>query len=205
MPESWDDHYRSGDLPWDTGVPDPALVAILRGGAFPRGRALDIGAGTGTNARWLAEQGFDVLGIDLAPRAVELARAATPAAIAARCRFAVGDFLAEPPAGPFALVFDRGCFHCFGDPAERARFAAHVARVLAPDGAWLSLIGSTEGPPNDLGPPRRSARDIVQAIEPVLAIHALTAQGFADLAQPAPAWACIARPRAVPAQPSSQS
>ncbi len=32
--------------------------------------------------------------------------------------------------------------------STRARgFAANVARVLAPDGIWLSLIGSTEGPP----------------------------------------------------------
>ena len=42
---------------------------------------------------------------------------------------------------------------------------ASVARVLAPGGLWLSLSGSTEGAPRDTGPPRRSARDIANAVE----------------------------------------
>lgn len=200
----WNDRYVAGELPWDTGTPDPLLVGFVRAGAVTSGRALEIGAGTGTNARWLAEQGFDVLGVDIAPRAVELARARLTGAAAARCRFEAADFLGEPPAGPFALVFDRGCFHVFDEADDRARFAANVARVLAPGGMWLSLIGSTEGPPRDVGPPRRSARDVVAAIEPVLAIHELAAAAFGDGSPPAAAWRCVARPRAVPAQPSTR-
>ena len=46
-----------------------------------------------------------------------------------------------------------------------ARFAKRVALLLARDGRWLSLIGSTEGPERDWGPPRRSARDVIDAIE----------------------------------------
>ena len=64
------------------------------------------------------------------------------------CRFSTWDFLAAaPPGGPFQFVFDRGCFHVFDEPGERQRFTAQVAAALAPDGLWLSLIGSTEGPP----------------------------------------------------------
>ena len=70
-----------------------------------------------------------------------------------RCRFARFDFLAAPlPDGPFDFVFDRGCFHVFDEPEERARFAAHVVPALASGGLWLSLIGSTEGPARELGP-----------------------------------------------------
>ena len=36
-------------------------------------RALELGCGTGTNSVWLAQQGFEVTGIDLAPLAVEQA------------------------------------------------------------------------------------------------------------------------------------
>src|SRR6185503_16850640 len=97
-----------------------------------------------------------------------------------KCRFEVADFLASPPAGPFAFVFDRGCFHCFDTADERARFAANVARALAPGGVWLSLIGSTEGPPRDFGPPRRSVRDIAAAIEPHLEILSLRSAEFRD-------------------------
>jgi SAM-dependent methyltransferase len=201
---AWNENYASGTLPWDTGRVESALADFVQSGAVAPGRALDIGAGRGTNARWLAERGFDVLGVDIAPLAVEQARERTTGAIAARCRFEVRDFLADPPAGPFAFVFDRGCFHVFDNAADRERFAANVARVLAPGGVWLSLIGSTEGPAREMGPPRRSARDVADAIEPALAIEDLSAIFF-DSDEPAPsAWRCVARKRTMPAQPSTQ-
>jgi SAM-dependent methyltransferase len=199
----WNDSYASGDPPWDTGTPEPALVAFVQTGRVASGRTLEIGAGRGTNARWLAEQGFDVLGVDVAPLAVEQARARTGGAAAARCRFEVRDFLADPPAGPFAFVFDRGCFHVFDDAADRARFAANVARVLAPSGLWLSLIGSTEGPAREEGPPRRTARDVADAAEPVLAIEDLSAIHFDGGSPAPPAWRCVARARTMPAQPAT--
>jgi SAM-dependent methyltransferase len=201
---AWNENYASGTLPWDTGRVESALADFVQSGAVAPGRALDIGAGRGTNARWLAERGFDVLGVDIAPLAVEQARERTTGAIAARCRFEARDFLADPPAGPFAFVFDRGCFHVFDNAADRERFAANVARVLAPGGVWLSLIGSTEGPAREMGPPRRSARDVADAIEPALAIEDLSAIFF-DSDEPAPsAWRCVARKRTMPAQPSTQ-
>jgi hypothetical protein len=49
-----------------------------------------------------------------------------------------------------------------------------VAGVLEPGGLWLATIGSTDGPPRTEGPPRRSARDVVQAVEPAFEILELT-------------------------------
>lgn len=198
---SWNDSYTSGDpLPWDTGVPDPMLIEAVESGAVPRGRALDVGCGTGTNAIWLAQQGYEVLGVDLAPKAIERANAKLKGE---RCRFAALDFLAAGPEGEFDLVFDRGCFHVFDEPAERAKFAAQVASLLAPGGLWLSLIGSTEGAPREMGPPRRSARDVVEAIEPQLEILSLRTNEF-PMDPPVKAWICRAARRAIPAQPSTR-
>jgi SAM-dependent methyltransferase len=42
--------------------------------SIPRGQALDIATGKGQNAIFLAEQGFEVLGIDISPVALEEAR-----------------------------------------------------------------------------------------------------------------------------------
>ncbi len=202
----WNQHYVEGFTPWDTDAADPALVDFVRGWKPGPGRALDIGCGTGTHALWLAAQGFDVVGIDVAPRAIERARAkAADAGATARVRFAVLDFLtARPDGGPFDLVFDRGVFHVFDAADDRLQFASQVARSLAPAGQWLSLIGSTEGPPREEGPPRRSARDVANAIEPVLEIAELRAIRL-DLDRPDPprAWLCVARRREVPAQPST--
>jgi SAM-dependent methyltransferase len=150
----------------------------------------------------MAEHGFDVLGVDVSPLAVEKAHAKTEGR-ALRCRFAALDFLAATPAGaPFQFVFDRGCFHVFDEPDERQQFAAQVAAVLAPGGLWLSLVGSTEGPPREMGPPRRSAREITLAIEPALEIVELRSAEFRG--HGANAWFCLSRQRTMPAQPPTK-
>jgi SAM-dependent methyltransferase len=198
---SWNESYASGQVPWDTDQPEPLLVEFITSGGVAPGPALEVGAGTGTNAIWLAERGFDVLGIDISPLAVERAHAKLAERVLG-CRFATLDFLAaQSPGGPFQFVFDRGCFHVFDEPDERQRFAAQVAAALAPGGVWLSLIGSTEGPPREVGPPRRSARDVALAIEPALEIVELRSAAFHEGAR---AWFCVSRKRTLPAQPSTR-
>ena len=199
---SWNECYASGQLPWDTGQPEPVLVEFVTSGRVSPGSSLEIGVGTGTNAIWMAEYGFEVLGVDVSPLAVERAKARMGGRHL-RCRFAAWDFLAaSPPDGPFQFVFDRGCFHVFDEPDERQRFAAQVAAVLAPGGLWLSLVGSTEGPPREIGPPRRSAREVTLAIEPALEIVELRSAEFRE--HGANAWFCLSRQRTMPAQPSTR-
>ena len=177
------------------------LVEFVTSGRVKPGPTLEIGAGTGTNAIWMVERGFDVLGVDISPVAVEKAHAKMGES-ALSCRFTARDFLgAPPPDGPFQFVFDRGCFHMFDEPGERQRFAAQVAAALAPNGLWLSLIGSTEGPPREVGPPRRSAREVTLAIEPTLEIVELRSAEFRG--HGAKAWFCLSRQRTMPVQPST--
>ena len=200
---SWNDSYASGEPPpWDTGTPDPMLVEIIESRAIAPGRTLEIGCGTGTNAIYLAQHGFEVVGIDISPLAVENARTKAQG----HCRFEIVDFLNEaPPGGPFQFMFDRGCFHTFDEDAERARFAQNVSAGLVDGGVWLSLIGSTEGPPREFGPPRRSARDIATAVEPHLALVTLQAIEFsiAGVEFRPKAWYCLSQKRNSPAQPST--
>ena len=188
-------------MPWDTGTPDLLLVDVIESGAIAPGRTLEIGCGTGTNAIFLAQHGFDVLGVDISEVAVDKARARAHG----RCRFEVIDFLAAvPTGGPFEFVFDRGCFHAFDDESERARFAQNVAAELVEHGVWLSLIGSTEGAAREEGPPRRSARDVMNAIEPSLEIVQLRSTEFTVYEAHLKSWLCLSRKRAIPAQPSTR-
>lgn len=199
---SWNDNYASGEPPpWDTGTPDPMLVQMIESRAIAPCRTLEVGCGTGTNAIYLAQHGFEVVGVDISPLAVEKARAKANG----RCRFETLDFLTEtPPGGPFTFVFDRGVFHVFDEDDERATFAENVAAALAIDGVWLSLIGSTEGPPREQGPPRRSAREIMNAIEPSLEILELRSREFGVCGEQVKAWLCLSRKRTTPPQPSSR-
>lgn len=201
----WDERYVAGETPWDTGEPNEYLVEFVKSAAVAKGDALEVGCGTGTNALWLAGEGFTVLGIDVSAVALEKARA-KGAGTGSRCRFEQLDFLNDAVSGgPFDLVFDLGCFHLFDEARERASFAERVASLLASGGCWLSLIGSTEGPERDFGPPRRSARDVIGAIEPVLEILQLRSIEFhVDLPAPPAAWLCLSRPRKFPAAPSTR-
>ena len=107
----WNDRYRDGNLPWDTGRPSSELQRVLRSKRNSAVSALELGCGTGTNSVWLAQQGFEVTGIDLAPLAVEQAEKRAHAA-GVKVHFVVADVLHLPDLdGPFAFFFDRGCYH----------------------------------------------------------------------------------------------
>lgn len=194
--ESWDQRYVHGELPWDNGKPDQHLGRVVEEHRIAPSRGLEIGCGTGTNTIWLAQQGFDMSALDLAPTAIEMAEAKAAEA-GVTCDFLVRDFLNEEvPGGPFSFIFDRGCFHVFDEDSERSRFAEKARELLGPGGIWTSLIGSTDGPPRDTGPPRRSARQIAEAVEPHLEILELTSTSFdREDHRHARAWLLVGRRR----------
>ncbi len=196
--KEWEQRYLDGDLPWDRPGPSEHLAWAVEAFAIKPTRAVDIGCGTGTNVIWLAENGFEAAGVDLSENAIAQARAKVDAAGAAAA-LAAGNFLTDPVAGgPFGLAFDRGCFHSFDAPDDRATFAARVADLLAPAGIWLSLIGSTDSPPREMGPPQRSARDITAAVEDAFEILILESTRFnpaGDADNRYVAWRCVMRKR----------
>ena len=61
---------------------------------------------------------------------------------------------------------------------ERKSFTENVNRHLEKDGLWLSLIGNADEQRNTPGPPQRSARDIVAAVEPYFEILSLASGHF---------------------------
>ena len=89
----------------------------------------------------------------------------------------------------------------FDKPGETQQFATHVAAAPAARGLWLSLIGSTEGPPREVRPPRRSASEVTLAIEPVLEIVELRSASFREDAKRDSA--CRAK-RTISGQPSTR-
>lgn len=68
---AWDERFRSGEYPRD---PDPSPVLERYVGTFPEGRALDIATGTGRNAVFLAERGYEVDAVDRSREGLRIAR-----------------------------------------------------------------------------------------------------------------------------------
>ena len=68
---TWDERFREGEYPQD---PDPSPVLERYVGTFPEGRALDIATGTGRNAVFLAERGYEVDAVDRSREGLRIAR-----------------------------------------------------------------------------------------------------------------------------------
>ncbi len=188
--------YLEGDTPWDHGMHDSNLENVITAFGINPGKVLDIGCGTGSNSVWLAGKGFDVSGIDLSDTAIHQAQEkASEAGVS--CAFQSGDFLTDHIAGaPFSLVVDRGCLHSIPEPADRHRFAVKVASMLDWQGYWFSLIGNSDEPPREVGPPQMSAQEIAACVEQAFEIVSLQSGVFgSDQENPPRAWICLMKKR----------
>jgi SAM-dependent methyltransferase len=145
----YDAMYRVGYTPWEH--PGPAWTASLARRLDleesererPLGRALDVGCGRGQHVPELLRRGWEVVGIDSAPRSIEAARlqgidGAT---------FVVADVTALPAhdLGTFDFFFDVGCFQHL-DAAARARAGRGLSDVATPAATLLMMAFSRPTP-----------------------------------------------------------
>lgn len=155
--QSWDASYHDGRAPWDIGRPQPAVVELARAQELT-GPVLDAGCGTGENALYLAAQGLDVLGVDVAETAIKEARRKA-AERGVEAGFQVADALQLGKLGrTFPTVLDCALFHTFDDD-ERAPYADSVAAVTARAGT-LYLLCFSDRQPGDWGPRRVTQEEL---------------------------------------------
>jgi methyl halide transferase len=137
-----------------------------------------------------------VTGVDISDVAIEKATEKASSENI-KCTFMVIDFLTNKIEGrPFGFGFDRGCFHSLNSDKERTVFAENVAAHLEKDGLWLSLIGNADERRHSPGPPQRTARDIVNAVELYFEIISLVSGYFgSNHPNPPRCWVCLMRKR----------
>ena len=127
-------YWYFGQPPWDTGVSPPELLDFIQN--HKPGRAIDIGCGTGTNVITLTNAGWEVTGVDFAPRAIKLARQKA-SRIGIQAKFLIRDATKlQGISGPFDFAFDLGCFHSIPQNGKK-KYLEQLDRVLAPGGFWL--------------------------------------------------------------------
>ena len=126
----WDRRYSTTELVW-TAEPNRFLVEETTG--LGPGRALDLGAGEGRNAAWLAAQGWQVVAVDFS--AVGLRKAADLASRSGvEVEVVVADAADELPRPGFDLVVVL-YLHL---PSEKRRLVhRNAAAALAPGGSLL--------------------------------------------------------------------
>jgi SAM-dependent methyltransferase len=148
----WDAEALTFDEAPDHGLADPVVRAAWRELLLDRlppasARVADLGCGTGTLSVLLAEEGYDVHGLDLSPEMISRARtkaAANPAR--GSVTFDVGD-ASEPdlPAGTFDVVLSRHVLWALPDPLAGLRrwcdLLAPGGRLLLVEGRWFNGAG----------------------------------------------------------------
>jgi SAM-dependent methyltransferase len=141
---SFFDAAYEGSPPWDIGRPQRAVVELAEAGEIV-GSVLDLGCGTGEHALYLAERGHEALGVDSAPRAIEIAEAKARDRRSA-ARFRVWDALHVHELGrTFDTALDIGLFHTLSDE-ERPVYARSLHDALAPGGRAFVLCWSERNP-----------------------------------------------------------
>ncbi|WP_433616160.1 class I SAM-dependent methyltransferase [Dactylosporangium sp. CA-139114] len=97
--QEWEERYRAQDRLF-SGNPNGVLVT--EAGALEPGRALDVGCGEGGDALWLADRGWRVTAVDIAPTALRRGAALDPGG---RVTWTEADLnTSRPAAGAFDLV-----------------------------------------------------------------------------------------------------
>jgi len=145
--DMWNERYRERGALWGTA---PNEFVVDRLSAVAPCRALDLGAGQGRNAIWLAQQGHLVTAVDVSDVAM-----AQGSQIAAQAGVEV-DFVAadletwEPSPEEFDLVL-----LAYLQAPEQARRALHAkaARALAPDGLVLVVAHHVDNLEHGFGGP----------------------------------------------------
>lgn len=138
----FDQAYRSGTPPWVIGESQPAIVALEQAGRIT-GNVIDIGCGAGEHTILLTRLGYDVVGVDFAPHAVEAARA-NAAAHGVDARFEVADALHLGAEPGYDTVLDSALFHVFDD-GDRAAYVTSLHTACRPGGLVHVLALSDKG------------------------------------------------------------
>ena len=141
----WDSAYRTGEAaPWDIGRPADELQKVISAGKISKCRAVDLCCGSGTDAIFLATQGFDVTGVDVSPTALAQARKkANDAKVSVQ--WILADVLALPDLKPFDFLYDRACYHVVRQQNQVAYI--ETAKQLSHPGTSFLLISARKDDP----------------------------------------------------------
>ncbi len=148
----WEQRYEAGDTPWEKGAPAPPLLEWLESRGSIRGDVLVPGCGSGHDVRAIAaaSPAAKVIGLDIAPSALDRARRFS---LSGNETYQCADLLDLPAelTKRFDWVFEHTCFSAL-QPERRVDYVRGIAHALKPDGVLLAIFFLNPWDPGETPP-----------------------------------------------------
>lgn len=131
--DAWNDRYAAADLVW-TAEPNATFAAEVA--SLPGGTALDLGAGEGRNAIWLAQRGWTTTAVDFSDVALAKAQDRAAAQGVQIDTVAADVTTYSPSESTYGLV---AVIYLHLPAPERTLVHQRAAAALAPGGTLIVL------------------------------------------------------------------
>lgn len=132
--------YETPGAGWTQEAPPAELVDIIKGGQVSPCKAIDIGCGEGFYSIYLASKKFDVLGIDLSGKAIEIAakNAIMANSTAGFMQMDIKSLLVLVEMGDlFDFALEWSMLHHI-HPMEREAYIGDLSRIINKGGKYLA-------------------------------------------------------------------
>jgi 2-polyprenyl-3-methyl-5-hydroxy-6-metoxy-1,4-benzoquinol methylase len=144
--DHWEGIYSTkadNEVSWTQ--PNPRISLSLIAEACPRGRVIDVGAGTSVLAARLLDAGYSVAVLDISEAALARARQQLGSR-AMQIQWVAADVTAVSDIGVFDVWHDRAVFHFLTDPADRALYLTLLTQSVPIGGHAIIATFAQDGP-----------------------------------------------------------
>ena len=133
-------------IPWNMPLPPDILVNLVEKNRIEPCKIIDLGCGAGNYVLYLATKGFDATGLDISESAIKIANESALSK-GVQCNFIVGNVIEFnfETLELFDCAYDWEVLHHVF-PEDREKYASNVAKLLKPNGQYMSVCFSEDSP-----------------------------------------------------------
>jgi 2-polyprenyl-3-methyl-5-hydroxy-6-metoxy-1,4-benzoquinol methylase len=130
------------DVPWNVETPPAIIQDLLRSTILSPCNIIELGCGVGNYVRYLSQMGFNVAGVDISDKAIEIARILAQKA-GVQCDFIEADVLGDMSEikNKYDFAYDWELLHHVF-PEDRDKYIDNVHKLLTNQGRYMSVCFS---------------------------------------------------------------
>ena len=152
QPQFWDNKYIINKAKWDIGQPTPAFVEYFRSLKNKNKKILIPGCGSGHDAIFLADLGFDVYALDFSEEAINILLQKRKRNNTFLHALNTDFFNLNEFDSAFDIVLEY-TFFCAILPDKRLDYIKQVHRLLKKNGKYIGFLLPVNKDVNEEGPP----------------------------------------------------